>query len=156
MDQHPYRNPGGYAYNTGTSNYGYMIDYDYRYNNLDAPNYGYVAGSEYRRDSLTRSPAYTPIFSEAANYRLYDPAGTAFKLWPKPASTPGAWAFKWPHFDGGNVLRTDGGVQWLANQIDPTRGNFYGNGTSWPSGNNFLFYYYGASSGLDYYMKQRG
>jgi len=154
MDVNAYRAPGSF---TAT---GYAIDYDYRYNNCDPAAYGYAPNTQYRTDALNRAPPWTPLFHDGDNYRLYDPAGGSNAIAPRPRSLTG-WNAKWSHLEGGNVVRTDGAVQFVPNKINLTTGNFYGNAVSWPSGYVFTYYYYSGGVGngvncLDVIMRARG
>ena len=148
MSSSQYRRAGSWP------NSGFLVDYDYRYNNEISGNYTLTADKPnwYTTRALADTDyyVYRPLFHEAAGYRrikpdcyfTYDQSESKSKL-------------EWAHRDGGNVVTHGGDGYWVANYFHPDLA--YGNSFSWPSGGIFTFYERSTSGkmlGLDVYAQR--
>lgn len=123
---------------------GRMLDYDYRFNNVDPD--AYTQSPHYCRNWLGKNSRLT-FLTEASGYRRV-PSDYVKSY----ARSLGAWKFKWAHASGGHITMSSGEVFWFRNVFDSNLG--YGNSKSWPSGGVYTFSnYHGV--GLDTYVSDR-
>jgi len=122
----------------GTSNWGGMLDYGYRYNMLRPHNdpYGRIVNYRYQKNMLTK-PGYgdRALFSDSGAcktditlvpYRRtrsdwYRCDGQSWNVGPN-----GIAGARWAHQEGGNVTSHSGQAKWISNVISDT---YYG----WPN-----------------------